>query len=81
MKQETANTNLICVRVKPASKKGPLVQTALDGSLLVYVREPAVDGKANIAVAELLASYFEVSKSRIQMVSGRTSRTKYFQIL
>ncbi len=68
------------VRVKPGSKKGPLVQPALDGSLLVYVREPAVDGKANQAVIELLAKYFETAKTNVQMVSGRTSRTKHFKI-
>lgn len=73
--------NLVTVRVKPGSKKGPLVQTALDGSLLVYVREPAVDGKANRAVIEQLADYYDVPKSQVQMVSGLTSRIKHFKIL
>ena len=68
------------VRVKPGSKKGPLVQTSLTGELLVYVREPAIDGKANKAVTELLAKYFEVPKSHVQLVSGRTSRHKKFKI-
>jgi uncharacterized protein len=68
------------VRVKPGSKKGPLVQPALDGSLLVYVREPAQDGKANHAVQELLANYFETPKSNVAMVSGRTARLKRFKI-
>lgn len=68
------------VRVKPGSKKGPLVQTALDGTLLVYVREPAVDGKANAAVVSQLAEYYNVAKSQVKMVSGRTARTKHFKI-
>jgi hypothetical protein len=68
------------VRVKPGSKKGPLVQPGLDGSLLVYVREPAVDGKANIAVAKLLAGYFNIPKTSVQMVSGYKSKIKRFQI-
>ena len=68
------------MRVKPGSKKGPLVQPGLDGSLLVYVREPAVDGKANQAVVGLLADYLGVSKSQVQMVSGKTSRLKHFKI-
>ncbi len=68
------------VRVKPGSKKGPLVQPGLDGSLLVYVREPAVDGKANIAVAKLLAEYFNIPKTSVQMISGYKSKTKRFQI-
>lgn len=71
---------IINVMVKPNSKKGPLVQPALDGSLLVYVRQPAVDGKANRAVVELLAEYFGVSKTNVQIISGITSRHKRFKI-
>ena len=71
---------MIEVLVKPSSKKGPLIQPALDGSFLVYVREPAIDGKANTAVTELLAKHFDVTKSKIQMVSGRTSKHKFFKI-
>lgn len=70
----------ISVRVKPGSKKGSAIQTSLTGELLVYVREPAVEGKANKAVTELLAKYFEVPKSHVQLVSGRTSRHKRFKI-
>ena len=69
------------VRVKPGSKKGPMVQPSLDGNLLVYVRQPAVDGKANRAVVELLADYFGVSKTNVQIISGMTSRHKRFKIL
>ena len=68
------------VRVKPGSKKGPLVQTSLTGELLVYVREPAIDGRANKAVTELLAKYFEVPKSHVQLVSGHKSKQKRFEI-
>ena len=71
---------LITVRVKPGSKKGPLVQAALDGSLLVYVREPAIEGRANKAVVKLLAEYYDVPKSNVQLVSGLKSRTKRFEI-
>ena len=57
------------------------MQPALDGSLLVYVREPAIDGKANQAVINLLAEHLSVPKSKIQMVAGRTSRLKRFEII
>ncbi|PJE65589.1 hypothetical protein COU91_00900 [Candidatus Saccharibacteria bacterium CG10_big_fil_rev_8_21_14_0_10_47_8] len=71
---------LLEVRVKPGSKKGPLVQLALDGSLLVYVREPAADGKANNAVTQLLAKYLDVPKTNVQMISGYKSKIKHFKI-
>jgi len=44
------------------------------------VRQPAVDGKANRAVVELLAEYFGVSKTNVQIISGITSRHKHFRI-
>jgi uncharacterized protein YggU (UPF0235/DUF167 family) len=71
---------IIEVRVKPNSKIGPQVQLGLDGSLLVYVREPAVDGKANQAVVRVLAEYYKVSKSRVKFISGLTRKQKRFVI-
>lgn len=70
----------ITVFVKPGSKKGPLVQPSLTGELLVFIREPAVDGKANEALIKLLAEYFDVAPSHIQILQGRTSRTKIIQV-
>ncbi len=69
------------VRVKPGSKKGPLVQPNLvDDTLVVYVREPAVDGKANRAVVGLLAEYYGVPKSHVEIIRGHTARTKAVRI-
>lgn len=71
----------IAIKVKPGSKKGPIVQPSLiDDKLLVFVREPAVDGKANRAIIKLLADYFEVAKSKVWIVSGLKSRTKIVEI-
>lgn len=72
----------VSIRVKPGSKKGPLVQPNLiDDTLAVYVREPAVGGQANKAVVELLAEYYEVPKSRVEIIHGHTSRTKTVRII
>jgi len=70
----------LVVTVKPGSKKGPLVDVAGDGSLTIYVRERAVDGKATEAVARLLAAHLSVPRSRVELVSGATSRLKRFRI-
>ena len=58
------------ITVKPGSKKGPLVQQGLLGDLLVFVREPALDGKANAAVVELLAKHYNVPKSSVTIIKG-----------
>ncbi|MCB0925715.1 MAG: DUF167 domain-containing protein [Mycobacterium sp.] len=70
----------VVVTVKPGSKKGPLVEAAEDGSLTVYVRERAVEGKATEAVIRLLAEHLGVPKSKITLVSGATSRVKRFRV-
>ncbi|MDG4668791.1 DUF167 domain-containing protein [Mycobacterium sp. 236(2023)] len=71
---------LVSVRVKPGSLKGPLVQTGDDGSLTIYVREPAVDGKATAAVIRILAEHLGVPRSHVELISGATSRVKRFRI-
>jgi uncharacterized protein len=72
--------DVISVRVKPGSRKGPLVETAVDGELTVYVRQPAVEGKANEAVVRLLAKHLGVAPSRLVLVSGATSWVKRFRV-
>lgn len=62
--------------IKANSKKGPLVEKQEDGVLVVFVREPAVEGKANKAVIELIAEYYDVPKSHVQIKSGLTARHK-----
>lgn len=62
--------------VKPGSKKGPLVEEAQDGSLVVYLTQRAVDGAANEGLIALLAKHFAVSKSKVTIESGFTSRIK-----
>lgn len=70
----------ITVRVKPGSKKGPLVQAAEDGALTVFLQQRAIDGAANDGLVEVLAKHFSVSKSRITIESGFTSRIKRINI-
>lgn len=73
----------VTVRVKPGSRKGPLVevQSSPEGDILtVFVQKRAVDGQANTAVIELLAQHFHVPKSTIVIVRGHTARMKVVRI-
>lgn len=70
----------VTVRVKSSSKKGSFVQPGLDGELLVHVREPAIDGKANRAVIELLSDYYNVPKTRIEIIRGLTNPIKVIRV-
>ena len=51
-----------------------------DGTVEVSVSSAPVDGKANEEMIQLLANYFEVSKSSIEIVSGASSRDKVVYI-
>lgn len=66
----------VTVLVKPGSKKGPLVEVNDDGSYTVYLLQRAVDGAANEGLIEVLAKHFQISKSRVVIESGFTSRIK-----
>lgn len=66
--------------VKPNSKKGPLVQADQD-RLVVYLREKPIDGQANQALIKVLADYFQVPKTTIQIKSGARGRQKLVEIL
>jgi uncharacterized protein YggU (UPF0235/DUF167 family) len=75
-----AESHVISVRVKPGSKKGPLVEAGADGELTIFVRERAVEGKANEAVVKVLAEHLGVPRSHVTLKSGATSRIKRFLI-
>lgn len=72
--------DFLVVRVKPGSSKGPLVEVGPHGELTIYVRERAVDGRANEAVTRLLAEHLHLPKGRVELVSGMTSRRKRFRV-
>jgi uncharacterized protein YggU (UPF0235/DUF167 family) len=72
---------ILTVFVKPGSRKGPLVENRPDGVLVVYVREPALEGKATKAAGEVLAEHLGVAKSRVVLMAGATSRHKRFRVL
>ena len=71
----------INVAIKPNSKKGPEIITQDNGLLIDYIREIAVDGRANEALIKLLAKHFGVAKTRITIVRGHTSRSKVINIM
>lgn len=71
---------MITVHVKPGSRKGPLVVSEPDGELTVYLRERAVEGKANDGLVKVLAEHLGLAKSRIEIVRGHASRIKHVRV-
>ncbi|WP_353933166.1 DUF167 domain-containing protein [Okeanomitos corallinicola TIOX110] len=67
------------VKVKPNSKQQKIIEQE-DGSLIVNLKSPPVDGKANEELIKMLAKKFNVPKSSIRIKSGLSSRQKLVEI-
>ena len=68
------------ITAHPNSKK-PRIEKDLFGQLQVYVSSPPLDGRANEAVILALARHFKVKKYQINLISGRKSKLKIFEII
>ena len=71
---------IIDIRVRPNAKANK-VGGEIAGRLIVFVQAPAIDGKANEAVAKVLADHFDVRARDIKIVRGDTHRDKTVEIL
>lgn len=67
------------VTVKPKSKQEKVEKTK--AGLVVYVKEPPVENRANQAVVRLLSEYFGVPKSQINILSGWKSKQKIVEVI
>jgi len=62
------------IKVIPNSKKEKIIKST---ELIVKVREPAKNGKANKAIIKLLSKYFG---KKVRIVSGFKSKKKNIEI-
>jgi uncharacterized protein (TIGR00251 family) len=69
----------ISVTVKPNARSAAITQVS-EVEFRVAIREPARDGKANLALVDLLARHFDVPKSSITIVRGHASRKKIIEL-
>ena len=70
----------ISVHLKPNSRHREEVVSNDDGSLTIYTKAPALEGRANMAAAKLLAKHFCVTPSKVKLLHGATSKYKVFEV-
>ncbi len=63
------------VRVQPRASRDE-ISGAIEGSLKIRLRAPAVENRANEALCEFLASLLKRPKSAVRILGGEHSRTK-----
>lgn len=68
----------IRVDVKPNSKVPGIV--SVEDHLVVRVKEPPSEGRANAAVLKAVAAYYRVAPSDVRMVAGHSSHRKVLEV-
>lgn len=69
----------IFVKVKPNARK-KVVEKFDDAHFAVSVTALPAGGKANRAVLRLLADYFGIAPSRLEIIAGHAARRKIIRI-
>ena len=67
------------IKAKPGSKVNQ-VSIAADGIIVIRIKAPPQDGKANDELVKFLSKKLGLPKSKIQIVSGFTSPFKKLEI-
>ncbi|MCX6120507.1 MAG: DUF167 domain-containing protein [Ignavibacteriales bacterium] len=67
------------ITVKPNARKNEVTRSA-DGSLVIRVNVPPIEGKANERVIEVLAEYLNKPKRSIAIVSGFKGKNKIIEV-
>ena len=70
----------MAVRVHPGARKTHIKSVMVDGTIKIDIAAAPEDGKANAELIEFLAEEFGIAKSKIEIVSGETSRRKVVRI-
>ena len=72
---ETPDGAVLSVRAQPRSSR-PGLDSIVGDAVKVRIKSAPVDGKANKELLETLADAFGIPKSRVELKSGQTSKTK-----
>jgi uncharacterized protein (TIGR00251 family) len=70
---------LVPVRAQPGARADKIVGEHA-GAVKIAVRAPPEDGRANRALAELLAASLDLRKGDVELASGASSRDKKFLV-
>lgn len=72
------NNKLLEIKVIPNASKNELIKT--ETGYKARIQSAPVDDKANEALIKMLAKKFNIPKSYVSIIKGRTSRNKLISI-
>jgi uncharacterized protein len=73
--RETAEGVTFAVKVQPRARRNAITG-AVGEALKVALTAPPVEGRANAAVIQFLADWFEIPRASVTIASGETNRLK-----
>lgn len=77
--RQDGNDIVLTLHIQPGAKKTAVAGRHGD-ALKIRLAAPPVDGKANACLIAFLAETLDVPKSRVELISGETSRAKRVKI-
>jgi uncharacterized protein (TIGR00251 family) len=77
--EERDGAVILLVRIQQRASKDEIAGE-MAGALKIRLRAPAMEGRANEALAEFLAELLKTPKSAVRILSGDRSRTKRIEI-
>jgi uncharacterized protein len=79
MRAMTGESALITVRVQPRAKRDEVAGERA-GAVVIRLKAPPVDGKANAALIAFIAERAHVPRSHVEIVRGATAREKVVRV-
>lgn len=77
--KQTTKGITFSIKVQPRARKNAITGRVGD-ALKLSLTAPPVEGKANQAVIDFLAEFFDIPRSSITIANGATSRLKLIRI-
>jgi hypothetical protein len=75
----TGQSALLSIRVQPRAKRDEVVGERA-GAIVIRLKAPPVDGKANAALIDFIANAANLPRSRVEIVRGATAREKVVRV-
>lgn len=77
---ESDDGAFIRILVRPKSKERALISELTDEFLVLNIKSPAREGKANMELLKQLSRFLGVSTGDVMLVSGHKSREKIVKV-
>lgn len=71
---------ILTVEVKPNAKESKVIVWKDAGTVVIAIKAPPIDGKANQEVISFLSEKLKIAKSLIEIKRGQGSRVKHVKL-